>query len=263
MPGSGLEVRFMNELRSHSRTVAVFGATSAIATAVARRYAEAGHRLVLAGRDTAGLAALEADLAVRGALAIAILHGDFAQLETLPGLVGAAWDRFGGLDVALIAYGTMADQAEAERDAATTVAMLTVNLTGTAVLLNELANRFQSRGCGTIAAITSVAGDRGRKSNYVYGAAKGGLQRLLEGLRHRLAPAGVAVVDIRPGYVATRMTAHLDRSSPLWATPEKVASDIVQAIRAERPVCYTPGFWRLIMLAVRATPRFIFHRTSL
>ncbi len=263
VPGSGLEARFMNEPTAPRRTVAIFGATSTIATAAARRYAEAGDRLVLAGRDAVALAALEADLAVRGAPEIAVLHGDFAQLETLPALAGAAWDRFGGLDVALIAYGMMADQADAERDPATTVALLTVNLTGTAVLLNELANRFQSRGRGTIAAISSVAGDRGRKSNYVYGAAKGGLQCLLEGLRHRLASAGVAVVDIRPGFVATRMTAHLDRSSPLWATPEKVASDIVRAIGAGRPVCYTPGFWRLIMLMVRATPRFIFHRTSL
>ena len=262
-PVSGLEGRCMSESPSPSRTVAIFGASSAIATAVARRYAETGHRLVLAGRDAAAFAALEADLAVRGAPAIAVLQADFAQLDSLPALAGAAWDRFGGLDVALIAYGTMAGQAEAERDAATTVAMFTVNLTGTAVLLNELANRFQSRGQGTIAAITSVAGDRGRKSNYVYGAAKGGLQRLLEGLRHRLASAGVAVVDIRPGFVATKMTAHLDRSSPLWATPDRVAADIVRAIGAQRAVCYTPGFWRLIMLMVRATPRFIFHRTSL
>ena len=263
VPASGLEAGAMNESPSPGRTVAIFGATSSIATAVARRYAEAGHRLVLAGRDAASLAALKADLVVRGAPAIAVLHGDFAELDTLPALAGAAWDQFGGLDVALIAYGTMADQAEAERDAATTVALLTVNLTGTAVLLNELASRFQSSGRGTIAAITSVAGDRGRRSNYVYGAAKGGLQRLLEGLRHRLAAAGVAVVDIRPGFVATKMTAHLDRSSPLWATPDKVAADIVRAIGAGRPVCYTPGFWRLIMFAVRATPRFIFHRTSL
>jgi decaprenylphospho-beta-D-erythro-pentofuranosid-2-ulose 2-reductase len=129
-------------------------------------------------------------------------------------------------------------------------------------LLNALAERFQAQGRGTIAAITSVAGDRGRRSNYIYGAAKGGLQRVLEGLRHRLSSAGVAVVDIRPGFVATRMTEHLEREGPLWASPDRVAADIVAAIAARRAVCYTPHFWRLIMLIVRAMPRFIFHRTS-
>jgi short-subunit dehydrogenase len=141
--------------------------------------------------------------------------------------------------------------------------MLAVNFSSPAILVNELANRFEAQRRGTIAAITSVAGDRGRKSNYIYGAAKGGLQRLLEGVRHRLSSAGVAVVDIRPGFVRTRMTMHLDRRGPLWATPDRVAADILGAIKARRAVCYTPGFWRLIMMVVCIVPRSIFHRTSL
>jgi decaprenylphospho-beta-D-erythro-pentofuranosid-2-ulose 2-reductase len=261
--GSRPAGREVSEARFAARTVAIFGATSDIAVAVARRYAEAGERLVLVGRDTAALAALEADLHVRGTPAIQVVQGDFSRLEDLPTLANAAWERFGGLDVALIAYGSMvADQTDVERDATATAAVLTVNLTSAAVLLNELARHFQAQGYGTIAAITSVAGDRGRKSNYVYGAAKGGLQRLLEGLRHRLASAGVAVVDIRPGLVATKMTAHLDRHGPLWATPDRVAADIIKAIGAGRAICYTPSFWRLIMFVVRTLPRFIFHRTS-
>lgn len=243
-------------------TVAIFGATSGIATAVARRYAETGHRLVLVGRDATALAVLRADLAGLGAPATEVLEADFTRLETLPALATAAWERFGFLDVALLAYGTMAPQDDAEKDPAVAAAMLTLNFASPAILLDELANRFESRGRGAMAAITSVAGDRGRKSNYVYGSAKGGLQVFLEGLRHRLATGDVTVTDIRPGFVATRMTAHLDRSGPLWATPDRVAGDIIAAIAAGRAVRYTPGVWRLIMLIIRSLPRFVFHRTS-
>jgi decaprenylphospho-beta-D-erythro-pentofuranosid-2-ulose 2-reductase len=222
-------------------TVAIFGATSDIAVAVARRYAEAGGRLILVGRDAAGLAALAADLGVRGAADTRILPADFARLEDMPAVAGAAWDCFGGIDVVVIAYGIMAPQQEAERNAVTAAAVMTVNFTSPAILLGELANRFQGQGRGTIAAITSVAGDRGRGSTYIYGAAKGGLQRLLEGLRHRLSSAGVAVVDIRPGFVVTKMTAGLDRTGALWAKPDRVAVDIAGAIATGRAVCYTPG----------------------
>jgi decaprenylphospho-beta-D-erythro-pentofuranosid-2-ulose 2-reductase len=248
---------------SKVKTIAIFGATSDIAVAVARQYAEAGSRLTLIGRDTTGLAALAADLGVRGASEIHILQADFAHLEDLPTVARAAWDCFGGIDVALVAYGIMASQHEAEQSAATAAMVITMNFTSPALLLNELANHFQAQGRGTIAAITSVAGDRGRRSNYVYGSAKGGLQRLLEGLRHRLSSAGVAVTDIRPGFVATKMTAHLDRKGPLWASPDRVATDIVGAIALGRATRYTPGFWWLIMLIVRIVPRFVFHRTSL
>jgi short-subunit dehydrogenase/FAD/FMN-containing dehydrogenase len=253
----------MNERLSRSQTVAIFGATSDIAIAVARCYAESGCRLILIGRDANSLAVLAADLGVRGSPETHILLADFSDLQGLPALASRAWDRIGGIHLALVAYGTMSVQQEAEQNAPTAEIVLTVNFTSPAILLNELANRFQSQGHGTIAAITSVAGDRGRKSNYFYGSAKGGLQRLLEGLRHRMASAGVTVVDIRPGFVSTKMTAHLNRKGPLWASPERVAADIVKAITTGRMVCYTPGFWRLIMLIVRSVPRFLFHRTSL
>jgi decaprenylphospho-beta-D-erythro-pentofuranosid-2-ulose 2-reductase len=252
----------MKQNPTRDEITAIFGATSGIAVAVARRYAVQGRRLILVGRDARGLDAVAADLGVRGAADTRILQADLADCEALPSVVATAWGYFGGIDVALIAYGSMGGQQEAERSSATTAAVMTVNFTSPTVLLNALADRFQAQGRGTIAAITSVAGDRGRRSNYVYGAGKGGLQRVLEGLRHRLSSAGVAVVDIRPGFVATRMTEHLEREGPLWASPDRVAADIVGAIAARRAVCYTPHFWRLIMLIVRAMPRFIFHRTS-
>jgi short-subunit dehydrogenase len=121
---------------------------------------------------------------------------------------------------------------------------------------------MQAQGSGTIAVVTSVAGDRGRQSNYVYGAAKGGVSRFLEGLRHRLHQAGVKVIDIKPGFVDTPMTAAF-RKGPLWVGPEQVAKDIERALDRNRADVYTPWFWRWIMLAVRALPNALMHRTKL
>jgi decaprenylphospho-beta-D-erythro-pentofuranosid-2-ulose 2-reductase len=244
-------------------SIAIFGATSGIASAVARRYAEAGATLVLVGRDAPALEAMAADLGVRGAARVVVLAADLGDRTALRGIAAAAWDAAAGLDVALIAHGSLPDQAAAQADAAEAAQALDLNLVSPSLLAGELANRFEAQRAGTLAVITSVAGDRGRASNYVYGAAKGGLQLFLEGLRHRLFRAGVAVVDIRPGFVATRMTAHLPQSGPLWAMPEQVAADIVAAIARGRAVVYTPWFWTLILLIVRALPRPLFHRTKL
>ena len=262
-PGTAIPNTAAPNTAAPARTVAIFGATSDIARAVARRCAERGDRLLLVGRDGAALAAGAADLAVRGAPEVAVQTADFARLADLPAVAAAAWGRFGVLDVALIAYGALPDQAACEQDAAAAAAALAINLTSPVLLIGELAQKFAARRRGTIAAISSVAGDRGRRSNYLYGAAKGGLQRYLEGLRHRLHRAGVVVLDIRPGFVATRMTAHLDASGPLWATPDAVASDIVRAVDARRAILYTPWFWRPVMALIRRLPRAVFHRTSL
>jgi decaprenylphospho-beta-D-erythro-pentofuranosid-2-ulose 2-reductase len=245
-----------------SPRVAIFGATSGIATAVARRLAASGASLVLVGRDSEAVAAASRDLKVRGAAATVEIGADLALTDRLGDIAAEAWNAFAGLDVALIAYGTLPDQAEIEAEPQAVAPMLELNFVSPAVLALHLAGRFEAQGAGVLAVITSVAGDRGRKSNYLYGAAKGGLQRLLEGLRHRLHAAGVQVLDIRPGFVATRMTDHLPRGGPLWAEPDKVAGDIVRAIERRRAVLYTPWFWRVILAIVRALPRPLFHRTS-
>lgn len=242
--------------------VAIFGATSGIAVAVARRLAATGASLVLVGRDADAIAAASRDLKVRGAAAVVEIAADLAATERLGDVAAEAWGAFGGLDMALIAYGTLPDQAALEAEPAAVAPMLGLNFTSPAVLALHLAGRFEAQESGVLAVITSVAGDRGRKSNYLYGAAKGGLQKLLEGLRHRLHAAGVQVLDIRPGFVATRMTDHLPRGGFLWAEPDEVAVDIVQAIERRRAVLYTPWFWRLILAIVRALPRPLFHRTS-
>jgi decaprenylphospho-beta-D-erythro-pentofuranosid-2-ulose 2-reductase len=241
---------------------AIFGATSGIAAAVARRLAAAGDSVVLVGRDAEALAASARDLRVRGAAGVAEITADLAALETLGDVAERAWGAFSGLDMALIAYGSLPSQAALEADPAGVAPMLALNFVSPAILALHLARRFEQQRSGILAAITSVAGDRGRKSNYLYGAAKGGLQQLLEGLRHRLYAAGVQVLDIRPGFVMTRMTEHLPQGGPLWAEPDRVAADIVRALRRRRAVLYTPWFWRVILAVVRALPRALFHRTA-
>jgi len=252
----------MAATNSSRRKVAIFGATSDLSIAVARLYAEAGDRLVLIGRNETALSTLAADLTVRGAAEIAVHIADFARTADLPDVALAAWQRFDGIDIALIAYAVQPTQQDAEQHAAMAEASMVVNFVSPALLLLALAPHFRGRGGGTIGTITSVAGDRGRKNNYIYGAAKGGLNRFLEGLRNSMHGAGVRVVDIRPGFVLTKINAHLNRGGPLWATPERVAPDIVKALRTGRPVLYTPWFWRIIMFVVRNITRPLYHRTS-
>ena len=251
------------DVASSSPVVAIFGAGSDIAAALARRYGERGCRLVLIGRNAEALAAQAADLSVRGAVEIDVQHADFGETRELAGVADRAWERFGRLDVAIVAYGTLPDQSAAEADGTLAEQALAINFTSPVLLLNALARRFQAQGQGAIAVISSVAGDRGRKSNHLYGAAKGGLQRYLQGLRHRLHGSGVSVLDVRPGFVSTKMTAHLNGKGPLWATPAKVAADIDAAVQRRRAVLYTPWFWAGVMAVVRLLPRFVFHRSNL
>jgi decaprenylphospho-beta-D-erythro-pentofuranosid-2-ulose 2-reductase len=251
------------EAAAGAMTVAVLGATSAIAEQVARRYAAQGARLFLAGRRPEALAGMARDLEIRGAAAVSTHACDLASLAAQGELLAALGTAVGVPDLALIAWGTLTDQARAEADAAYAAAELERNFVAPAALLLPLAAAMQAEGRGVLAVISSVAGDRGRKSNFVYGSAKGGLQRFLEGLRHRLAGRGVVVLDIRPGFVDTPMTAHLARGGPLWATPDQVAQDIVRAVERRRAVLYTPWFWRWIMLIVRSLPRAVLHRTGL
>jgi short-subunit dehydrogenase len=238
------------------------GATSAIAEATARLWAARGDSLYLAARRETLLAACADDLRVRGAKAVAFERFDILDPAGHLALLERARDSLGGLDCVLIAHGTLADQAACERDPALAVREIEINATGTAALLLHVAKLFESQGCGRIAVITSVAGVRGRASNYVYGAAKSMVSTFLSGLRQRLHGRGISVSDIRPGFVDTPMTAAF-RKGPLWATADRVARDIVRAIDRGAAVVYTPGFWRLIMLVVRHIPEFIFVRIRL
>jgi decaprenylphospho-beta-D-erythro-pentofuranosid-2-ulose 2-reductase len=237
--------------------VLIVGATSAIAAEVARTFAERGATLVITGRNAERLAVIGSELRALGAQVDAI-GLDVVDLAAHAGVVDRAFAA-GNLDVALIAHGVLPDQARCQENVAETVRALEVNFTATVALLTLLANRFEAQRRGTIAVISSVAGDRGRMSNYVYGASKGGLTVFLQGLRNRLAHAGVSVVTLKPGFVDTPMTAAV-RKSALFASPERAGRAIHRAIERRRSVAYIPWFWRPIMSVVRGMPEFIFKR---
>lgn len=242
--------------------VLVVGATSAIAEAVARRWAARGDKLYLAARRESLLASAADDLRVRGAKSVAFETFDVTRREAHAGLIERAEAAIGALDCILVAHGTLPDQAAAVADPELAMREIDINGTSTAAFVLRVAREFELRDAGTIAVITSVAGDRGRASNFVYGSAKALVSTLLAGLRHRLAGTGVRVVDIRPGFVDTPMTAAF-RKGALWASPERVARDIVAAVDRGAGVVYTPWFWRWIMLVIRHVPEPIFVRTKL
>jgi short-subunit dehydrogenase len=244
------------------KRILIIGATSAIAESCARLWAQRGDALVLAGRKEAALQAIVADLRTRGASQVhhqvfdANDHGQHAAL------LQAATQTLGGLDVVLIAHGTLTDQARAQNDAAYALAEIDTNGLSVVSLMALAANQFEAQKRGSIAVISSVAGDRGRQSNYVYGSAKALVSAFASGLRQRLAKHGVQVLTIKPGFVDTPMTAHLPKGA-LWAQPEQVAKDIHGAIEKGRHVLYTPGFWRLIMLIIKHIPEFVFVKLKL
>jgi short-subunit dehydrogenase len=242
--------------------VLIIGATSAIAAETARAYAEDRARLFLTGRNPEKLASVRDDLLVRGAAQVDTAVLDVARISSHQEVIDSAIRALGGLDVALIAHGILPDQAACQQRVADTVEAMQVNFVATVALLTELATHLEAQRSGCIAVITSVAGDRGRQSNYVYGAAKGGLERFLQGLRSRLHRAGVAVVTIKPGPVATPMTAAM-KPTPLYASARRVGRGIRRAIDRRTDVVYIPWYWRPIMAVVRSFPERLFKRLHL
>lgn len=244
------------------RKILIIGATSAIAQATARRFAAAGDRLFLVARDAERLQAVADDLTARGAERVASAEMD-ALDESLHGpIIEQAATALDGLDTVLIAHGTLPDQSACAASFEQTRAALETNLLSVISLLTILANRFESQGRGCIVVISSVAGDRGRQSNYVYGTAKGALTIFLQGLRNRLYRSGVRVITIKPGFVDTPMTASFKKGL-LWASPDTIAHGIVNSIDSSAGVVYLPWFWRYIMLIIKAIPEVIFRRLSL
>jgi short-subunit dehydrogenase len=177
-------------------------------------------------------------------------------------MLASAVQRLGRIDLALIAHGVLGDQQAAEADFEVAAAILHTNFISTVSLLTWLGNYLQAQRSGTLAVISSVAGDRGRKSNYVYGASKGALNLFLEGLRNRIDRDGVNVLTIKPGFVATPMTAHLPHNA-LFASPDQIARGILKAVDSRRDVAYLPWFWRWIMLLVCAIPGRFFKKMNM
>lgn len=244
------------------RKVLIVGASSAIAEATARIFAQRGDALYLVARKPQVLASIAADLKVRGAEKVATEVMDANDLAAHEPMLRRASEALGGLDTVLIAYGTLGDQKAAEASVDVTLGELNNNGVSTVALLTPIANLFEHQKSGTIAVISSVAGDRGRQSNYVYGSAKALVSTFLSGLRQRLSKSGVSVITIKPGFVDTPMTAAFPKG-PLWAKPQAVAAGIVKAIDRSAAVVYLPGFWWLIMFIIRTIPERIFVRLKL
>ncbi|HTD54127.1 MAG TPA: SDR family oxidoreductase [Silvibacterium sp.] len=243
-----------------SRILAL-GATSAIAEATLRLFAERGAQFYLVARNPQKLAAVAADLKTRGASAVATQVMDLDDTVAHPAMLEAAAKSLGTIDLALLAHGVLGDQEQAEKSYLVAESILGTNFMAPVSLITWLANYFEAGGQGTLAVISSVAGDRGRKSNYVYGASKGALTIFLDGVRNRIDRAGVHVLTIKPGFVATPMTAHLPQG-PLFAQPSKVAAGILRAVEKRKDVVYVPGFWAIIMLIIRMIPRPIFKKLN-
>ena len=242
--------------------VLIVGATSAIAEASARLWAARGDALFLVGRNATRLEIIAADLSVRGAATVGCFVMDAADTAKHAAMLDAAFIALGGLDVALIAHGTLPDQKACEASVELTLKEIDNNGLSVVALATLLGDKFEAQGHGSLAVIGSVAGDRGRQSNYVYGAAKGLVSLFLQGLRNRLAKKGVQVLTIKPGFVDTPMTASFKKGA-LWAQPDDIARGILRAIEQRKDIVYLPGFWRLIMLIIRHIPERVFKRLSL
>ncbi len=247
------------------RRILVLGATSGIAEASVRIWASRGEELYLVGRNADRLAAVAADARVRGAGFVQTAVADLDNVQGHPELLAHAINALGGLDVAYLAVGVLGDQAKAERSFAEAEHILHTNYVAPASLLTWLANYCAQRHAGTLAVLSSVAGERGRKSNYVYGSSKAGLTAFVDGLRNRVDREGVKVITIKPGPVKTSMTEGMKGESK-FADVNKVAASIVNAIdkRSKAPdVLYVPGLWRVIMGVIRVIPEGRFKKMDL
>ncbi|MDE1963004.1 MAG: SDR family oxidoreductase [Xanthomonadaceae bacterium] len=242
--------------------VLIIGATSAIAEAVARIYAQRGGRLHLVARSPERLTTIADDLKIRGAAEVGRSQLDVNNLQGHGEMLEAAWRSLGTVDVVLIAHGTLPDQKACEDSVETAMSEFATNASSTLALLTRISQRMEAAGTGSIAVISSVAGDRGRASNYLYGSAKAAVSTFLSGLRQRLGKKGINVVTIKPGFVDTPMTRDFKKGA-LWAKPGEVAAGIVTAIDKGKPVAYLPRFWFIIMTIIRSIPEFLFKRLSL
>lgn len=248
-----------------NRHTVMLGATSGIARACCHELAQQGEQLTIAGRNADELERIAADLQVRYDTQVQTAVFDALDFESHQDFVNRCSSNFEErIDCVVLCYGSMVDQATADADYAATQRVLETNFTSAVSILSRFAAKMKTQQSGVIVGVSSVAGDRGRQSNYVYGAAKSGLTIYLQGLRNAMYHHGVHVLTVKPGFVDTPMThGLLNPKSPLVATPETVARDICKAIRKKKNQIYTPWFWRWIMTIICSIPEFIFKRLSL
>ncbi|MGF7154238.1 SDR family oxidoreductase [Novosphingobium gossypii] len=243
-----------------STSVLIIGGRSDIGLALAHRYAAAGYAVQLAARNAQGLAADAADIALRHGVEATLHELDILEAETFAPFV----DGLPVLpNVAICVVGLLGEQSVSQQDPTVAARVMRSNYEGPALITGLLADRFEARGTGTLVGISSVAGERGRASNYVYGSAKAGYTAFLSGLRNRLAKTGVHVVTVIPGFVRTRMTEGMDLPPRLTAEPSEVAAAVFNATEKRRDVVYVKPVWRLVMAVIRALPERVFKSTKL
>ena len=245
------------------KRILIIGATSAIAHACARLWAARGCDFFLVARSADRLQVTAADLEGRGARTVTLHEMDATHFAEHPRMLADCLQVLGQIDVVLIAHGTLPDQRACEQDVGLALQEFITNSASVIALLTLLAQHFELQRCGTLAVISSVAGERGRPSNYLYGAAKAAVSTFCDGLQARLFKVGVHVLTIKPGFVDTPMTQGLSLPAALLAQPEQVAERIVNGIARQSTSLYAPGFWALIMLVIRSIPQPLFKRLNL
>jgi len=247
-------------MKTHSpRKTLIIGASSSIAQAVEELLAGEGDEMFLVARNRERFEAIRDDLSLRHGVTIHVGVLDVREIERHEEVVEEAFGTLGAVDLAIIAHGHLPDQRACESSPDVALDAFSVNALSVIALLTRLSRRLEAQGHGTIVVITSVAGDRGRRSNYVYGSAKGAVSLFLQGLRSRLHPSGIRVLTVKPGLVDTPMTAKFQKGL-LWASPPQVAKGLMRALQGSKDVVYLPWFWRWIMLVVRMIPEKLFKR---
>jgi short-subunit dehydrogenase len=244
------------------KRILILGAASAIAESAAKLWAAEGARFALVARNAERLDAIAANLKTLGSAETHVFPLDCAHVEAKEQF-GKIVETLGGLDIALLAYGTLGEQKALEADPKAVADLIATNFSSAVAWCLEIAALLERQRSGVLIAIGSVAGDRGRRSNFIYGACKGGLARLVEGIAHKLAPLGARAVVVKPGFVDTPMTADFEKKGLLWVKPEAVAAVVVKAAESGGPVVYAPFFWRFIMLVIRHLPVFIFNKLNI
>ena len=240
--------------------ILIVGAKSDIAKAVAREYAHNGYDIYLAARESDELIEFAKDITVRTQRVVKLLELDIVDYDSHQ----AFYEQLDEKPLGVIsAVGYLGDQELAQRDFSEAQKIMNTNYTGVVSLLNIVANDFETKRAGFIVAISSVAGDRGRKSNYIYGSAKAALTAYLSGLRNRLHDAQVQVLTVKPGFVATKMTADMDLPEKLTALPNEVAEDIFSAQQSGKSILYTKWIWRYIMMIIGLIPEWQFKKMSI
>jgi len=240
--------------------VLIIGAKSDIAKEIARVYAKNGYNLFLAARESASLEDLKQDIEVRSGVDVKLKEFDVTAYDTHENFYTSLEEKPLGV---IVVSGYMAEQKSAQKEWDETLNTINVNYTGAVSILNIIANDFEKHRRGFIVGVSSVAGDRGRKANYIYGSAKAAFSAYLSGLRNRLYESGVSVLTVKPGFVNTKMTEKLDLPQNLTAEPEDVAEDIYNAQQKGRNILYTKSIWMLIMLIIKHIPEFIFKKMSI